>query len=536
MRTWAWAAPSDPPTHDPRALGFGDHAAALCLRVLRSFPGISASLILATLAGSLASAVTNRVVGLTVDSVIGHQPVSALVFPVLAVVALLLFSWFMEATADGLTDVVAARSTHGLRMELSHRLMARAPRTKTPGEVLNTVDDDTSIVGELKHILNFPVTMAGYLIGTSIVLAPISPLLAVLVPLGGISTALVARATVGPINRANSARRVAESRAVSLATDFAQGVRVLKGMGSTGRSQQRFDEAARTTLEATRANARVMAWCDFARQSVPTVFITVIIGYAGFLLFDGDITPGDMVTVTLLVPLSLQVMGISLGMIAEYWGRATASAARLNALVSDLEEAEHSEPDVDQAFEHSSSVFQPDRAGLEVWALGTESARVKAQELAQRYVVECEAVYPPHVVAVFEGTLADNVEFDAQSRIGLDAAACGDIVQRLGGYGPMGQLPTAPIGESGLNLSGGQRQRIALARVLNMDPNFLILDEPTTGLDAVTLSSVAAAVVQLRKAKRTIVITTSQAWISAADVVFTDEDFLLVSSADTPNT
>ena len=111
-------------------------------------------------------------------------------------------------------------------------------------------------------------------------------------------------------------------------------------------------------------------------------------------------------------------------------------------------------------------------------------------------------------------------------RSALDAASCDDIVHRLGGYGDDGSLPTALIGEAGLNLSGGQRQRIALARALARDADVLILDEPTTGLDTVTLDNVAQAVAELRRDRTTFVITTSNAWKSVATTVLSDEELL----------
>lgn len=65
-----------------------------------------------------------------------------------------------------------------------------------------------------------------------------------------------------------------------------------------------------------------------------------------------------------------------------------------------------------------------------------------------------------------------------------------------------GDLTISPF-----RLSGGQQRRIALASILIMEPQFLMLDEPTVGLDANGLAMLSRIIELYRNQKRTVMVT-----------------------------
>jgi phosphate transport system ATP-binding protein len=61
--------------------------------------------------------------------------------------------------------------------------------------------------------------------------------------------------------------------------------------------------------------------------------------------------------------------------------------------------------------------------------------------------------------------------------------------------------------KSALSLSGGQQQRLCIARVLSVEPEVLLMDEPTSSLDPVSTLKIEDLIAELEK-KYTIIIVT----------------------------
>jgi subfamily B ATP-binding cassette protein MsbA len=86
------------------------------------------------------------------------------------------------------------------------------------------------------------------------------------------------------------------------------------------------------------------------------------------------------------------------------------------------------------------------------------------------------------------------------------------------------------VGERGVSLSGGQRQRIAIARAIIRNTPILILDEPSSGLDAESEKLVFEALDRLMKGKTSIVIAHRLSTVRSADVIFAVKDGAIVES------
>ena len=125
---------------------------------------------------------------------------------------------------------------------------------------------------------------------------------------------------------------------------------------------------------------------------------------------------------------------------------------------------------------------------------------------------------------IFDGTIRDNILWSrpeataSELESAIRAADVDRVVERL----PEG-LDTR-VGQRGRRLSGGERQRVAIARAMLRDAPILILDEPTTGLDAESSDRVLAPLRRLMDGRTTIMITHNLASTRDADLVVVLDD------------
>ena len=122
-------------------------------------------------------------------------------------------------------------------------------------------------------------------------------------------------------------------------------------------------------------------------------------------------------------------------------------------------------------------------------------------------------------------TVRDNLEHRA-SLYGIVGKECIDRINTLKKLLEFEDFIDRPIGK----LSGGQKRKVDIARALIHEPKILILDEPTTGLDPQTRSTLWKVIKDLRQEKKMTVLLTTHYMEEAADadyVVIIDDGSLV---------
>ncbi|MFJ9695311.1 ABC transporter transmembrane domain-containing protein [Kitasatospora sp. NPDC101183] len=359
---------------------------------------------------------------------------------------------------------------------------------------------------------------------------------------------------VGPFERRYERQRAFGGKATELAADTVAGLRVLRGIGGEELFLQRYRAASQEVRAAAVRSARVQSLMQAQQVLLPGLFVVGVTWYGARLVASGELPVSTLIAVygaTAYLAAPLRVLGEA----AHAWSVARVSAGRTvrvlslrrtdapgDAALIRPEKGDLHDPETGltaRAGELTAVVCgDPDFAGALAERLGGHvpaadgeaprpSVRLGGTDLDAVPLAEArEAVLVQDKEPVLlSGTLAELFDVPSSGRVpvaeALAAARCDDVLHALasGSPGADGDVMGARITERGRSLSGGQRQRLALARSVLADPPVLVLDEPTSAVDAHTESRIAAGLRDVRAGRTTVVFATSPLLLDRADRV-----------------
>ncbi len=136
--------------------------------------------------------------------------------------------------------------------------------------------------------------------------------------------------------------------------------------------------------------------------------------------------------------------------------------------------------------------------GVDIW-------KDKATTRSARFKVGLVFQYPEY--QLFEETVYKDIAF-GPTNMGLSKQ---EIDRRVRQAAQFVGVPEAHLEKSPFDLSGGQKRRVAIAGVIAMEPEVLILDEPTAGLDPEGRAGILKNIEAYRKAKNATILMVSHA-------------------------
>ena len=433
------------------------------------------------------------------------------------------------------------------------RLGAGLPRQVGAGEVASLGTTDVVRIGRLLDISARGTGAVVSIVIVAAILLTTSPELGLVLLVGAPISALAVLPLMRPLERRQRRERQQRGAASSVAADTVAGLRVLRGLGGESDFAARYAVTSQAVRHATVRTALIQSVLDGLQVLLPGAILVTITFLGAQLVQVGSIPPGELVAdyayaAFLALPVQTLVQAASI------WSAATVAAGRVVSVLrleadfattagpatpmasGDLVDEESgltvqqgamtavvvADPDVASAIAARLGRLSDPAAGGRVTLGGVALDTVPVAEVRRRILVLDR---DPQLLV---GTLRDAVDVPSarpnahDPRPSIDdaiaAASGGDIVTGLGdGLDSM-------VSERGRSLSGGQRQRIALAAALRADPDVLVLDEPTSAVDAHTEAVIGARLGELRHGRTTVIFTGSPLLLSRADrVVFLDE-------------
>ncbi|WP_460917065.1 ABC transporter ATP-binding protein [Plantactinospora veratri] len=466
-------------------------------------------------------------------------------------------------TMTFIREDASARSAAVLLRQLS-RIGAVLPRKLAAGEVATVGGSD---ITNTSHVLTLTGPGVGAVLAytvVAVILWSISPRLALCVLLGVPAVAVLIGPLLRRLDRAESVYRQRQGILTTRAGDIVAGLRVLAGVGGRDLFARRYAvRSQELRAEGYRVGA-VSSWIEALTSAIPAGFLAAVIWLAARMAVHGDITIGQLVAVygyvaVLIVPVWFLMQGSYQVIRGRVAARRIIALLRLtpdDVTVPERDDASGPEPDDVTVPERDGAggvALRPAPGGpaelhdpvtgltvpvgrligvaaadpAEATALADRLGRYQPSEVTWGGVpltaialpeVRARILVADHDSYLFAGTLREILHSgrqhtEAELRAGLRVASAEDVVEAL-----PEELDT-PIDTRARRLSGGQRQRVRLARALLVEPEVLILVDPTSAVDAHTEARIAQRLRDARAGRTTILLATSPLLLGHAEQV-----------------
>jgi ATP-binding cassette subfamily B protein len=569
------AASADPTTLADDSTHPGEGGAKRLIQgiVRRHWPalgGAAGSTVLITLADlaqpwPLKFLIDNLLTGRSIPFELTGDDVRTLVLIAAAVIGIVMVDALATYTGELWLKRSGERIAHELRLAMyTHlqRLSLAYHDRRQKGDLVTRLTGDANSVGTLfsenvGSIGQAILTLIGMLV-VSIVIDPLLGLaMFAVAPVLAFVTVHYRR----QVRVASRRQRKREGEIASLAAESLSAMRVVKAFGGeryeAERVSERSEERRRQGVYAANIEARFGGAVDV----LGSVAVAVVLVVGGLRAAAGAITVGDLVVIAQyarrmyrpLSDLAKQSTRVSRAMaraerVAEVLGADEVLEDRPGAYAEGRARGEVELRDVTFAYEPDRPVLDQISlrfpAGSRVAVVGPSGAgKSTVGALIARFydpsggqvlidgrdARDCSLEWLREQVGIllqdtvlFTGTVADNIAYGRQApredimRAARAADAEHFISALPGGF-------DAELGPQGIGFSGGQRQRIGISRVLLRDPPILVLDEPTTGLDAASEAQVMEGLMTLMEGRTTILITHSMGLARQADHVIVIE-------------
>ncbi|WP_326644684.1 ABC transporter ATP-binding protein/permease [Streptosporangium sp. NBC_01755] len=430
----------------------------------------------------------------------------------------------------------AAYRTVQVTARQSTRLGATLPKRMSTGEVVSIGNSDIAHIGNAMDILLRGVGAVVAIAVVTVILIGASPPLGLTVLVGLPLVAVAVAPLLKPLHRRQNDHRDLQGDLATRAADIVTGLRVLRGIGGERVFADRYGAESQRVRHAGVRVASVESMLEGAQVLLPGLLIAGVTWLGATFAIRGEITVGQLVAfygyaVFLIAPVR------TLTEAADKLTKGHVAARRVVRILALRPEVEGGTGRSEGGLLRDVTSGVAVRPGMltAVAAADPEEAVTIADRLG-RYSdgdvdfgdvaldtlpiseVRRRVLVAGNEAQLFAGVLRDELDVagrasDEEITRALQAACATDIVEALPG-GLEGH-----VAEAGREFSGGQQQRLRLARALTLDPEVLILIEPTSAVDAHSEARIADRLAKARAGKTTLVCTTSPLVLDRTDHV-----------------